>query len=133
MSALDRNQVPARDQVPGLVKYKISFAPNGSSAIDATSNKGAGGTSRWSVAYTSTGLYTITLVDTFIDFNMILPSLQLTTGDDKYCQVGVTSVTARTVQIRVWDASAAAVADVAADAGNRINVIIVVRCSQVTS
>ena len=40
----------------GRVMVAGSFVPNGSSAIDNTKNQGKG----WSVAYTSTGLYTIT-------------------------------------------------------------------------
>lgn len=123
----------ARDVAPGLVTYRGSFAPNGSSAIVATSNKGGGGVGMWTVAYTSTGLFTLTLADTFVDFDSILATLQLASGDDKYAQIGETSVSNRTVEIRVWDASAGAVADVAANAGNRINFSITVRTSSVTS
>jgi hypothetical protein len=41
-------------------------------------------------------------------------------------------VTAKTIQIRVWDISGAAVADVAADANNRINFALVLKNSNVT-
>jgi len=49
----------------GKKRYTIQgiFFPNGSSAIDATKNRGSAG---WSVAYTSTGLFTITLADTWL-------------------------------------------------------------------
>ncbi len=101
----------------GLVDIIGSFAPNGSSAVSATSRQGQG----WSVAYTSTGLFTITTTDKFADLVSASATLQLTTADDKFCQIGVVSLSAKTIQIRVIDASGAALADVSADAGNRIN------------
>jgi len=87
-----------------------SFAPNGSSAIDATTRLGLG----WSVGYTSTGLYTITFTDKFPNLLCALASLQLTTGDDKFLQVGVYSAANKTLQIRCYDASGAALADAGA-------------------
>ena len=38
-----------------------SFKPNGSSAIDTTQNVGTG----WTVAYTTTGVYTVTFTDKY--------------------------------------------------------------------
>lgn len=113
------------DMVQGLGKgVKVisgSFAPNGSSAVSAASNKGKG----WSVARTSAGLFTLTLQDAYVALLGAHAQLQLTTADDKYCQIGVVDVvSAKTVQIRVWDVSGAAVADVSAAAGNRINFIL---------
>lgn len=105
-----------------------SFAPNNTSAVDATSNKGIG----WSVARTSAGLFTITLEDSYVSLLSGSCTLQLASADDKYCQFGsIDVVTAKTVQIRVWDISAAAVADVAANANNRINFCLILKNSQV--
>lgn len=105
-----------------------SFAPNGSSAVSAASNKGIG----WSVARTSAGLFTITLEDSYISLISACCSLQLASADDKIVQLGsIDVVTAKTVEIRVWDISGAAVADVAANANNRINFCLVLKNSQV--
>lgn len=91
-----------------------SFAPNGSSAIDQSTRLGLG----WSVAYTSTGLYTVTFTDAFPNLLCAVASLQLTTGDDKFLQIGVYSAANKTLQIRCYDASGAALADAGA---GRIN------------
>lgn len=107
-----------------------SFAPNSSSAVAATSRKGKG----FTVARTSTGLFTVTLVNKFYDIIEAQATLQLATADDKYCQVGSIAATAnaaRTIQIRVMDVSGAAVADVSANANNRINFTIKCRNSKV--
>ncbi len=123
-----RNYAPVRTMVRELIPIVGSFAPNGSSALDATARKGLG----FSVAYTSTGLYTITLTDTYADLVSFSCSLQLTTGDDKVLQMGTLVNTATPViQVRCWDISAAAVADIAAAAGNRINFVAWVRNSAV--
>ena len=98
-----------------------SFAPNGNSALVAANTYGQG----FTVAYTSTGLYTITLLNGYGQLQSATCSLQLATGDDKYLQFGVydatTNAAAPTITIRCWDASAAAVADIAADTNNRIH------------
>jgi hypothetical protein len=100
-----------------------SFAPNGSSAVSATSNKGKG----WTVAHTSTGLFTITLDSVYNQLDSATASLQLATADDKFVQIGAVVLASQTIEIRVWDLSGAAVADVAADANNRINFLFVFR------
>lgn len=95
-----------------------SFAPNGASAVNAASTQGIG----FSVARTSTGLFTITLQDSYVALLSAEVSLQLASGDDKVLQLGsIDVVTAKTVQVRVWDISGAAVADISADANNRIH------------
>ena len=102
----------------GVVNVEGSFAPNGSSAIDSASNSGSG----WSVVRTSTGLFTITLEDSYVGVYAASAHLQLAAGDDKIAQLGAIDVTsAKTVQIRIWDVSAAAVADLADNANNRIH------------
>lgn len=114
----------------GLVILAGSFAPNGSSAISAASNKGKG----FSVVRTSAGLYTITLADRYAALVSIVVMPQLATGADSGLQVGTCAVSgtaANTIQIRNWDASDAAVADIAADANNRINFVLILRNTSV--
>jgi hypothetical protein len=111
----------------GVVAVQGSFAPNGGSAVSAASNKGKG----WSVAHTSTGLFTITLEDVYPAMLSATATLQLATAADQFVQIGAIDLSAKTVQIRVWDVSAAAVADVAADANNRINFRLIFRNSSV--
>lgn len=111
--------------------YAGSFAPNGSSAVSASSRKGLG----FSVARTSQGLFTLTLDDTFPSATYLVSmsaSLQLAAGSlaQRRCEIGSISTTAKTYQIRVVDNSAA-VQDVAANANNRINFIIKFRNSTV--
>lgn len=105
-----------------------SFAPNGSSAVAAASNRGIG----WSVARTSAGLFTITLQDVFPSIVHVSATLQQATAGDQFVQVGAISASARTIEIRVWDVSGAAVADVAVDANNRINFVVIAKNSTVS-
>ncbi len=104
------------------VDLEMSFAPNGSSAVAATSIKGKG---IYSVARTSAGLFTITFSSDYAALVAGDAHLQLATGDDKYAQLGTftaaTAAARATMTVRVWDASAAAETDVAANANNRIN------------
>ena len=76
----------------------------------------------WSVAYTSTGLFTVTLDDKVPGILVVnQPTLQLATGADLILQLGTISLSAKTIQIRVWDISDAAVANIAANANNAIH------------
>lgn len=102
-----------------------SFAPNGSSAISAASVRGRG----FTVAYTSTGLYTITLNDVWAQCDAAIATLQLATADDKFVTIGAIDLAAKTVQITAWDISGGAKADIAADTNNRINFVLVLRNS----
>jgi hypothetical protein len=123
---MKRNLAPVRTLVRELIPLVGSFAPNGSSAIAGTSRKGLG----FSVARTSAGLYTITFTDTQSDLVAFECSLQLATGADSFLQMGTLVNTATPiVQIRNWDISSAAVADIAADANNRIHFVAWMRNS----
>lgn len=107
-----------------------SFAPNGGSAVAASSVKGKG----FSVVRTSTGLFTITLQDAYTAMLSADVSLQLAAGDDKIVQLGsIDVVSAKTIQVRVWDISGAAVADIAANANNRINFCFVLSNSSLNA
>jgi len=118
---------PINCDSPERVIIAGSWAPNGSSAVASASNKGDMG---WSVAWTSTGLFTITFTDSYAALECVVATLQLATKSDKYVQVGTWTSTARTLEVRVWDASDADVADVSANANNRINFLAVFRNTQ---
>jgi hypothetical protein len=105
----------------GVVVIAGSFAPNGSSAVAASSRKGRG----FSVARSSAGLFVITLAKKYNDLLAGTATLQLASSDDKFAaQLGAVDMSARTVEIRVRDLSDAALADVSANAGNRVNFVL---------
>jgi hypothetical protein len=102
---------------PRRIMVEGSWAPNAGNAIDATSVKGKG----FSVVWTSTGLFTITFQDAFVDLESFTCTLQLAAGDDMIIQAGTWTAASKTMTVRVWNIAGAAVADVAADANNRIH------------
>lgn len=80
----------------------------------------------WSVVRTSAGLFTVTFSERFAQLVALeAPALQLATGGDQKVEYGAFSIgdatTLPTLQIRVWDISGAAVADIAANANNSIS------------
>ncbi len=100
----------------GTVKIEGSFAPNGSSALVASSTFGKG----FSVAYTSTGLFTITLTDKYKKMIAANLTAQLSAAADIKLQLGtVDVVTAKTIQIR--SLAVATLTDIAANANNRVH------------
>jgi hypothetical protein len=119
------NKITDKARIIGYnrVVYEGSFAPDTASAPTTLWGKG------FTVARTSTGLFTLTLDSAVAQIDSVIATLQLATADDKFCQVGEVDASAGTVQIRVWDISGAAVADVAANANNRVNFEIYVRTS----
>lgn len=102
-----------------------SFAPNGSNPISPNSIRGRG----FTVAYTSTGLYTITLDDVWAQCDSAIATLQLATAGGKFVNIGSIDLAAKTVQIAAWDISGEAKADIAADPNNRINFVLALRNS----
>ena len=129
MMILDELFVEGRSRVV----VQGSFAPNGGSAVSAASNRGVG----WSVARTSTGLFTITFNGgyKYNQLDSFTCTLQQATGGDQFLQAGTytapTATADGTMTVRVWDVSGAAVADVAADDNNRIHFVAVFRKSDV--
>lgn len=115
---------PARELTPFSYTIKGSFAPNGASAIDQASNRGD--QLRWSVARAAQGEYDVTLADNINAITAVTAVVQLAAAAARYIQIGAVNTAARTVRIRVVDASGVA-QDVAADANNRINFQITVR------
>jgi len=96
-----------------------SFAPAAAGA--PTTLRGAG----FSVARSAAGKFTITFDQLYKTLVSATATLQLATADDKACQVGTYTAASKTLVISVWDDSDAALADVAANANNRVNFICV--------
>lgn len=115
------------------VDLDMSFAPNGASAVAASSIKGKG---VYSVARTSAGLFTITFTSDYAALVCGTAHLQLATGDDKFAQLGTftagTSSARATLTVRVWDISGAAETDVAANANNIIHCKLTFRKGSIT-
>ncbi len=119
------NEVRALHQ--DFVLVAGSFAPNGSSAVAASSRKGRG----FSVARTDVGEFTLTLSDKYPNLISAVATLQQATAGDQFLQVGEYDEDAKTIVITAIDASGAAAADVAADANNRVNFVLVFQNSTV--
>ncbi len=86
----------------------------------------------FTVAWVSAGLFKVTLGAGLAANEMVSAKalIQLATGDDKFVQVGTIDMTARTMEIRVWDKSGTAVVDPGVtDVNNRIHFVAWVRSS----
>jgi hypothetical protein len=106
----------------GLVKIEGSFAPNGSSALVSTDTNGKG----FTVAYTSTGLYTVTLSKAYPQLIAAGCWVQLSAAADIKLQFGtIDVVTAKTLQIR--SLAVATLTDIAANTNNRIHFSLTLR------
>jgi hypothetical protein len=102
---------------PNWVEVEGEFSPNGSSAVSSSSVKGIG----FTVAYSSTGLFTVTFDEPFLELRCPWADLRLNAGGDAYAEIGIIVPASRTMQIRLWDISSAALADVAAHANNVVS------------
>lgn len=116
-----RNLFKFQGFIPGGVIIAGRFKPNGSSAMDQTETYGRG----FTVAYTSTGLYTITFTDKYNQLISFVPSLAEGTAGDQYVIGGTYTASAKTMTIQAWDVSGAALADIAAATNNYISFIAV--------
>jgi len=114
---------------PGVVVLGINWATNGSSDPVASTITGRGVAS---VVLASTGVYTVTLQDVYPTLLSATASVQLASADDKVAaNIGAVDLNARTIQVRIYDLSTAALANVAAASGNRVNLTLVLKNSQV--
>lgn len=112
----------------GYVVVAGSFAPNTAGTINAASNKGKG----FSVAYGGgTGLFTLTFTDKYSDLISITVTSQLASAAASHMNAGTYDASARTIVLRNY--TAGSLANIAADANNRVNFIAVFRNSSVTS
>jgi hypothetical protein len=95
-----------------------TFFPNGTSALDATLFLGQG----WTAARTSAGLFTVTLQDTYNELVAGFCSVGVSAASKAAVQFGaIDVVSAKTIQIRAVDSTTGLVADIAANAANRIS------------
>lgn len=128
-----RSQILNEVKTPGrdYVAVYFSFAPNGSSAISSTGNKGRGVDS---VARTSAGVFTLTLSADYADLVYAAATVQLATAADMHAQIGTyTAPTASAnATLVVRTIAVATETDIAANANNRVNVKLVFRKSSVT-
>lgn len=101
----------------GIIMILGSFAPNGSSALVATSTKGKG----FSVAYTSTGTYTLTFNYSSLAVlsAWLTPQMHAANVDTSLQFGDVDTSTALTAVIR--NNPGGSVADITANANNRIH------------
>jgi hypothetical protein len=130
---LNRDLYPGYQDEPERVDIGGSFAPNGSSAVSAASNRGD---RYWTVEYISTGLFRVTFNAnakfTAAQIIRMNHSLQHTTAAARFPQFGDYNATNRTLDIRIVDGSGN-VQDVAANANNRISFELVVTTTNLTS
>lgn len=110
----------------GVIVLAGSFRPNGSSAPLALTGKGIASVSR-----SGTGVFLVTLEDVYLGFLSLNAQLALASTDDKTCQIGAVSLANKTIEVKVIDISGAAVADVAANAGNVIYLTFILKNTSV--
>lgn len=123
MSSRDLRNVKATSREVAMIYG--SFAPAGTGAPTALVGKGI------TLARTGVGVFRLTLDKVYPTLLAAHLTLQLSTGDDKIMQMGDVDLTAKTIDLRIWDISGAAVVDVAADANNRVNFILAFQNSSV--
>lgn len=118
---------------PGVVLLGISFFPQGTGTISSSQIIGRG---VQSVAWVAAGggnpgRYRVTLTDVYANVLSVTATLQLATAAGQFCQIYNVNLANRTIDIVVWDITGAAATSVAANAGNEINVVLVLKNSQV--
>lgn len=109
---------------PGLRVLSGSFAPNGSSALVATSTKGVG----FTVSRSTTGTFLVTLTAPIVDVVSQLVGRTENTAGTFLVTSTAYSTSARTFTIKAVTPSAQdTAADVAAHANNRIHFTLTVK------
>jgi len=113
---------------PGVVTLGISWATNAGSAVDQTSIKGRGVAS---VTRNSAGTFTVLLQDVYPTLLAAVATAQLATAADIVAQVGTSTVSTNTKSIVVTLLAGAIATDVAANANNRVNLLLILKNSGV--
>lgn len=114
---------------PGVVLLGISWQPNGTGAVPQSTIAGRGVAS---VARSGTGTFVVTLQDVYSSLLSATATLQLASADDKIAaNIGAVSVTGKTYEVRLYDLSTGALTDIALDPGTRVNLLLVLKNSQV--
>lgn len=116
---------------PGVVILGFSFLPQGTGAISSSKITGRGVAS---VAW-STDRYVITLQDVYPYLLGGSCELQLATASGVSVQFGAINLANKTIEVVAWDPTAGggtgAATSVAANAGNKIHIILVLKNSGV--
>lgn len=105
-----------------------SFAPNGGSAVDQTSIRGAG---IKSVTWTATGTFDIVLKNAFLELECAIFTVQRSAAADGDVKVIGSEDVVTAKKITITHMAAGVAADVAANAANRIHFVLVLRNSKV--
>lgn len=117
---------PVLSKTPDCRIIAGSFAPAGAGAVTAVNGSG------FTVARTAQGTFTVTLDEAARDLVAATATAQTSAADNYWAQVGDTDVsTAKTLVIRLIDETGTA-QDLAANANNRVNFIIIVSRKDVT-
>lgn len=111
---------------PGLVSISGSFAPNGAGAVDQTSLEGPIN----AVARTGVGVFEVTLKDKYLAIVSAFGSVQLNALADTDVQFGAWDGTTKKLIVRIKTAGVAA--DIAANANNRISLVLHFRETSLT-
>lgn len=117
---------PSQAMSPAIVLQPFSFAPNGSSAVAASSIQGEGIAS---VTRTGTGVFDIVLKSPWTRFAGFCPSVQLASDADVTVSSWNYAAATRTLTVRVRSAGSAA--DIAANSANRIGGLLLLKNSSV--
>lgn len=122
--ALSRNLLRCEDR--DLTLVVASWAPNGAGAIDQTTIRGRGVDS---VTRTGVGVYQITFTERYTELVGHVPGVGLNALADTDIQFGVytapTATAKGTLDVKVKTAGVAA--EIAANANNRVHVILIFR------
>lgn len=109
----------------GRVLIAGSFRPNGSSAVDNTLNTGLG----FSVAWSATGLFIITLNDVYAELVSRWADIQMASATDVKPQWRAIDLAARTLQLAIL--AIATDTDIASNAANRVAFGLILKNSSV--
>lgn len=113
-----------KSKTRGCVEVQGSFAPAGTGAVTTVNGTG------FTVARTDVGEFTITLNESYNELVACTAGLMLATPGDQVLQFGAFSSANKTLVLNVWDISGGALADIAADADNRIHFRLTLKRTQ---
>lgn len=119
-------QFPAKSAHPETLLHIGSFAPNGAGAVDQSSIEGPIG----AVARTGVGVFEVTLNDLHPGLMAAFAAVMLNALADTDVQLGAWVPATKKLIVRVKTAGVAA--DIAANANNRIQLMLVFRETSLT-
>ena len=112
----NKTMYPSRSPQRDRVSVNVSFQCNGAGAPLALK----GNATLYTVAKTSTGVYTITFTDGYNDLDAAIPGFQAAAASNVCVQLGSWNSTAKTLVVRLQNTVSGTVENVAADANNRV-------------